>query len=154
VARNNWDIFNDWVHAVLLNGWPEEKPKCLAFIPYINKATDDFNHRAFGRAAKLPETATRQNTKCLDYLKVIQAELITMDHMVPKNDANSPPSNDNDKPATGSKKGELTSYERIDYERLKEEVLRMDEEIRDMKGALKRYGKMAEYLAEFGVLPR
>lgn len=153
MASKNWKFFSDWVNAELLRDWPEDKPKCLAFIPFINKTKDDFNHRAFGRAAKIPETATRQNTECLDYLEIIQAELITMGHMVPKGDANTPPRMDDDKPTAG-KKGELTSPERIDYERLKEEVIRLNEEVRDMKAALKRYGKMAGYLAEFGVLPR
>lgn len=153
MASKNWKLFSDWVNAELLRDWPEDKPKCLAFIPFISKARDDFNHRAFGRAAKIPETATRQNTECLDYLAGIQTELITIGHMVPKGAANPPSEAGDENPGVG-KKGDLTSPERSDYEHLKNEVVRLNEELRSAKDALKRYGKMEEYLAEFGVLPR
>ena len=153
MASKNFTFFSNWVNAELLRDWPKDEPECLAFIPFISKARDDFNHRAFGRAAKIPETATRQNTECLDYLKVIQAELITMGHMIPKGDSNTPSGADEEKPVVG-KECEFTSHERADYERLKNEVVRLNEELRSANDALKRFGKMEEYLAEFGVLPR
>jgi hypothetical protein len=143
VANKNWKLFSDWTF---------EKP-CTFFIPFVNEKGDDFNYRALGRAANMVETAIRQNSKCGEYLAGIQQELIALGHMVPKNDTSATPKADEDKPAP-SKKGELTNRERVDYERLKEEVPRLNEELRDAKAALKRYGKMEEYLAEFGVLPR
>jgi len=153
VASKNFKFFTDWVNAELLRDWPEDEPKCLAFISFISETRDNFNHRAFGRAAKIPETATRQNKECLAYLADIQAELIIMGHMIPKGDSDTPSGADEDKPVTG-KEGEFTSHERADYERLKNEVVRLNEELRSANEALKRYGKMEEYLAEFGVLPR
>ncbi|MBL0225245.1 MAG: hypothetical protein IPQ16_06605 [Geobacteraceae bacterium] len=139
----NWELFSDWAL-----GQP-----CTFFIPFLSENVDDFNFRALGRAANMPEAGIRQNSKCREYLKGIQQELIALGHMVAKNDAESLAGEDSDKPVV-SKKGELANPERIDYERLKEEVIRLNEELRDMKAALMRFGKMEQYLMEFGVLPR
>jgi len=144
MASKNWILFSDWAVGRPAND----------FIPYMNEKRDDFNYRALGRAANnMPEAGIRQNNECRDFLKGIQEQLIVMGHMVPRDTDRSLNKTDDNK-STSSKKKELTNAERRDYERLKEDFIRVTEELRNANAALKRFRKMEEYLMEFGVLPR
>jgi hypothetical protein len=143
MASKNWTHFSNWAVGM----------KCTDFLPYVNEKRDGFNYRALGRAAKMPETGIRQSKKCTDFLDEKQKKLISKGYMVPKGCDNSL-NNEGDNKTITVRKGELTNAERRDYERQKEEVIRLNEELRNTKAALKRFGKMEEYLMEFGVLPR
>lgn len=142
MASKNWKLFTNWA---------AEQP-CTFFLPFLNENGDDFNFRALGRAAQMPETGIRQNAECRAYLSRIHAELVAAGHIAPK--CGDDTQEEADVALEKRKKGELTNPERTEFERLKEEVIRLNEELRDAKAALKRYGKMEVYLAEFGVLPR
>jgi hypothetical protein len=153
MASKNWMLFEKWKKDELLRVWSPDEPVCLAFLPFISADRSGFNFRALGREAKMPEAAIRQNDECRKFLAGVHQELIALSHMVPKGDDSTQTVIDNTTSVLG-KKGELTSPERVAFERLKEEHVRLTEELRSARDALMRYGKMEEYLAEFGVMPR